>query len=143
MAVSPTLAHMLSSAVGTGEDFNERMDIVRAVRHGLPAAVVDNLVADGALSYAEIDRVVLPRKTLAHRKQLGLLTPDQSDRMVRVARIIADAQDCFGSAEKAHQWLRRPTAALAGEVPLHLLDTEEGARAVETLLLKIGHGIAA
>jgi uncharacterized protein (DUF2384 family) len=32
---------------------------------------------------------------------------------------------------------------LAGERPLDLLDTDEGAREVETLLGRISHGIAA
>jgi len=53
------------------------------------------------------------------------------------------AEETFGSQEKAGVWLRRPTTVLAGERPLHLLDTDEGAREVETLLGRISHGIAA
>jgi uncharacterized protein (DUF2384 family) len=49
----------------------------------------------------------------------------------------------FGGREKAGVWLRRPTTALGGECPLLLLDTDEGARAVETLLGPIAHRIAA
>ena len=87
--------------------------------------------------------MVLPRKTLANRKKLGALTAEQSDRLLRVARVIAAAEDTFGGKEKAGAWLRRRTTALAGEQPLDMLDTEEGAREVETLLARIGHGIAA
>ena len=73
----------------------------------------------------------------------GTLTPEQSDRLVRVARVIASAEETFGSRDKACTWLRRPTTALAGESPLNLLDTDEGAREVETLLGRVAHGIAA
>ncbi len=69
--------------------------------------------------------------------------PEQSDRLVRVARLIGIAEETFGSQTKASIWLRRPTAALAGERPLDLLDTDEGLRQVETLLGCIGHGVAA
>ena len=129
------------SVVGTL--INTQFDLIRAVRAGLPVNAVHALMHSGRLSRAETDRVVLPRKTLAHRERIGTLTTDQSDRLMRVARIFAVAEEVFGTREKAHQWLRRPTRALANEVPLDLLDTEEGAREVEIILGRIAHGIAA
>ncbi|MCX5493485.1 DUF2384 domain-containing protein [Kaistia dalseonensis] len=118
-------------------------DLIAAVRHGLPVAAVDHVIATGRMTLAEVDEVVLPRKTLSHRKKIGRLTADQSDRLMRAARVIAAAEDTFGSREKAATWLRRPTTALAGVAPLSLLDTSEGALQVETLLGRIDHGIAA
>ena len=119
------------------------LDLVSLIRRGLPVGAVQFVLDTGRLTLAELDRIVLPRKTLANRRRLGTLTPEQSDRLVRVARVLAAAEETFGSREKAGTWLRRPTAALAGEAPLDLLDTDEGARAVETLLGRVGHGIAA
>jgi putative toxin-antitoxin system antitoxin component (TIGR02293 family) len=109
----------------------------------LPATAIDYVVKIGKLTPAEVDRVVIPRKTLAYRRTQGTLTADQSDRFVRVARIISLAEDTFANPTKAATWLRRATSALNGEKPLDLLDTEEGAREVETLLTRIAHGIAA
>jgi len=114
-----------------------------AVRSGLPVAAADLLVSSGALTASELDALVLPRKTLANRRKIGILNPEQSDRLTRVTRIIAIAEETFGSPEKAHKWLRRPTAALENHAPLRLLDTDEGTRLVETLLGRISHGIAA
>jgi putative toxin-antitoxin system antitoxin component (TIGR02293 family) len=113
------------------------------VRRGLPVGAVQFVLDSGFLTLAELDRIVLPRKTLANRRKLGTLTPEQSDRLVRVARVIAAAESTFGSRDRAGTWLRRPTTALGGESPLDLLDTDEGAREVETLLGRITHGIAA
>jgi putative toxin-antitoxin system antitoxin component (TIGR02293 family) len=113
------------------------------MRRGLPVGAVQFVLDSGCLTPAELDRIVLPRKTLANRRKLGTLRPEQSDRLVRVARVLAAAEDTFGSREKAGHWLRRPTTALAGKCPLDLLDTDEGAREVETLLGRIAHGIAA
>ena len=119
------------------------MDVVRLVRQGLPVSAVQFVLDSGRLTAGELDRVVLPRKTLANRRKLGTLTPEQSDRLIRVARLLAAAEQTFGSQTQAGTWLRRPTAALAGERPLDMLDTDEGAREVETLLGRIDHGIAA
>ena len=116
---------------------------VAAVRQGLSLDLVDDVLADGRLTAAELDRLALPRKTLAHRRTLGQLTAEQSDRLVRILRVIEAAEETFGDPAKAHTWLRRPTSALDNQAPLDLLDTDIGAREVETLLTRIAHGIAA
>lgn len=118
-------------------------DLIEAVRRGFPVQAVEHVIETGRMTLAEIDEVVLPRKTLSHRRKIGTLTTEQSDRLIRAARVIAEAEETFGSQEKAGKWLRRPTTALSGEKPLALLDTTEGAAQVEALLGRIAHGIAA
>ena len=112
------------------------------VREGLPLSVVDQALADGRISGAELDRLALSRKTLAHRRSIGSLTPDQSDRLSRLLRMIEEAEATFGDRATAHTWLRRPTALLDGEAPLERLDTDIGTRQVEAILGRIAHGLA-
>ncbi len=95
------------------------------------------------ITLGEVNELILPKRTLSRRRQAGTLTPDQSDKLARVARVVAKAEKTFGNKEKARRWLRRPTAPLNNEEPLKLLDTEAGARMVEDLLVRIDHGIAA
>ena len=118
-------------------------NLIARVRSGLPVDAVDAVLADGWLTLSDLDGIVLPRKTLSHRRKLGLLTPDQSDRLSRVSRIIALAREAFGNDDKTKAWLRRPTAPLGGESPLQILDTDQGIREVEVLLGRISHGLAA
>jgi putative toxin-antitoxin system antitoxin component (TIGR02293 family) len=126
-----------------GVEVRSGFDLARAVRRGLPVGAAQHVLDSGRLTAAEMDKVVLPRRTLANRRKIGALTAEQSDRFIRAARLLANAEETFGSREKAGLWLRRPTKALGGERPLDLLDTEEGAREVEILLGRISHGIAA
>ncbi|HEX3982933.1 MAG TPA: antitoxin Xre/MbcA/ParS toxin-binding domain-containing protein [Acidisoma sp.] len=143
MNTSIAATDVMGGIAALGPEGRADADIIPLIRRGLPVASIEFILGSGRLTLAELDRIVLPRKTLMNRRKLGLLTPEQSDRLVRVARLIAAAEETFGSAEKAHQWLRRPTTALGGEKPLDLLDTDEGARRVDVLLGRIGHGIAA
>jgi putative toxin-antitoxin system antitoxin component (TIGR02293 family) len=113
------------------------------VREGLSLAVVDKALDEGRISLAELDRLALSRKTLAHRRGLGSLTPDQSDRFSRLLRMIEETESTFGDPGKAHSWLRRPSALLDGEAPLDRLDTDIGTRQVEAILGRIAHGLAA
>ncbi|MBE7211174.1 MAG: DUF2384 domain-containing protein [Gluconacetobacter diazotrophicus] len=130
-------AAILGSAVDAG------LGLAQLVRRGLPADAVRFMLESGRLSPVELDRIVLPRRTLAHRRRLGTLTPEQSDRLVRVARVLAMAEDTFGNQAEAAIWLRRRNTALSGEQPIDLLDTDGGTREVETLLGRIAYGIAA
>jgi putative toxin-antitoxin system antitoxin component (TIGR02293 family) len=143
MTSSTTTLDIVGGAAIVGVRVTEVMDMVRLVRRGLPVGAVEFMLDTGRLTLTELDQIVMPRKTLANRRKLGTLTPEQSDRLVRVARVLAATEETFGNRDKADRWLRRPTTALAGERPLDLLDTDEGARVVETLLGHIAHGIAA
>lgn len=126
-----------------GIEISHGLDLARAVRRGFPAQAVQHLLDNGRLSLTELDQVVMPRKTWSNRRRAGVLTPEQSDRLMRVARVLALAEETFADQAKGHAWLRRATTSLGGERPLDLLDTEEGAREVETVLGRIAHGIAA
>ena len=143
MSTHLTAFDIVGGVAVVGGNVAAGVDLVRLVRRGLPVGAVQFMLDSGVMSPAELDRIVLPRRTLANRRRLGTLTPEQSDRLVRVARVIAAAEETFGSREKAGTWLRRATTVLAGESPLDLLDTDEGAREVETLLGRIAHGIVA
>ena len=83
----------------------------------------------------EVTKVLgLAARTLARRKHQRLLTPMESDRLYRLARITCIAIEVLGSPEKATHWLERPNRALGGEVPLSILDTDIGVRQVEIVL---------
>lgn len=143
MNVQVSAMDLVGGSAVIGDTADSGISLARLIRRGLPVGAVQFVLDSGRLTLAELDRIVLPRKTLAHRRKLGTLTAEQSDRLVRVARVLAEAEETFGSQGKAAAWLRRPTNALGEESPLELLDTDEGAREVEILLGHIAHGIAA
>ncbi len=118
-------------------------DLALLVEKRLPATAVKALVR-GGLSDAEVYRLILPRRTLAHRlaKHQSLST-DESDKAVRVARITAMAEQAFGEPERAWRWLRKPKRRFAGKTPVEMLATEAGARLVDEMIGQIEHGIFA
>ena len=71
----------------------------------------------------------------------GTLDAPTSDRLYRLSKVIAIAEEVLEGAANATSWLRRPQPALAGQVPLDLLVTQAGADAVETLLRRIDFGV--
>ncbi len=124
------------------QEIRSDLELVEMLRDGLPISAVDAVVRGGTLTPQEVESLVIPRRTLAHRRQKKQrLSPEESDRLARIARISALAEETFQNLEKAARWLRKPNRALGGAVPLQLLSMGEGARLVEETLGQIAHGI--
>jgi len=84
----------------------------------------------------------MTESTLTRRKRSRQsFTTQESDRLYRVARIIALAFEVFGEEDMAQKWMKRPNAELQGEIPLNLLSTEIGASLVKDELYRILDGI--
>jgi len=125
-----------------GLEVRSEADLIKVLDQGIPLDALAELTQ--SLSAEEVDRLIIPRRTLSHRKARNqMLSRAESERALRVASILALAEETFANKDKAHIWLRRATSALAGERPIDLLDCETGGRLVEQLLHRIGHGVAA
>lgn len=130
------------SGEGRGNSASARADAREAVRKGLPYSAFETLVAALGLAASELSRVLyIPERTLARRRTSKQLPPDESDRVVRAARVLLQAQSVFANDKTAAEWLKRPNRALGNEVPLTLLDTDMGAREVEEVINRIRYGI--
>jgi putative toxin-antitoxin system antitoxin component (TIGR02293 family) len=117
-------------------------EIRDAVRNGLPYSSLEALRTSLDLSLKELGVILgIPERTIARRKDEQHLTAAESDRLYRIARILAHAVSVLGTLEKARLWLKRPNRALGDETPLTLLDTDLGARQVEETLFRIVYGI--
>ena len=115
--------------------------ILRIVEGRLAPSVIKRLASLG-LERAEIDSVVIPSRTLQHRRsRREKLTVEESDRVLRVIRVLSLAESVYGSRERALAWLREPNPRLDGRAPLSLLKTDTGSRIVEELLVQIDEGM--
>ncbi len=117
-------------------------EVVGVLRDGFPYEWLEK--AADRLGVSRTSLAVLlgvPERTLARRKREGKLRPGESDRLFRLFRIVFRAEEVFGEPERAHRWLRKPNRVLDGEAPINLLDTDFGAKQVETVLGRIEHGV--
>jgi len=116
-------------------------DLRSAIRDGFPPEVVRKLMESAGLTLQELAaHLDLSPRSLQRRRQRGRLASYESDRLYRLARIVALAKYYLGDPETAGQWLKRANRALGGQIPLELVDTEPGARSVEDVLGRIAYG---
>ena len=135
----------LVEALGGRKVFKRRIanldELREAVKAGLPYASLEALIGKLGLGREEAAAALhSPQRTIARRKKEQRLQADESDRVLRLARISAQAMATLGSKEKAAEWLRRPNRALGNRPPLDLIDNDIGIRQIEEILGRIAHG---
>lgn len=126
-----------------GAEAGSEQEVVRLVERGLPIRVLNRLVQRG-LSRQEIGSVIIPPRTLKHRRSRHQpLSREESERAVRTARILARAQLVMGDEDTALAWLRAPRQRFQGRTPMEMLASESGGRLVEQMLIQIDQGMFA
>ena len=140
--------HVLKDTIallGIRPPLNESFGLMNVIRKGLPTTSLDHLSKQLGLSSSTIVvELGLAKRTYARKvEKHELLSTEQTERVVRLARVFAYAKHVFGSEEKARRWMQKPSRALGGEVPLRLLDTDVGGNAVIDELGRIDYGVFA
>lgn len=129
-----------SSILGGGVQGEE--ELISLLRRGLPFAALERTMEAFSLSREEVGAALsLPARTLVRRKQTQQLAAAESDRLYRLSRILAHAENVLGGKKQAAQWLHRANRALNGAIPMTLLDTEIGATQVDDVLGRLEHGV--
>lgn len=115
-------------------------DLREAIREGFPHAVLGELMQASGLTLKELAGALDLSIRSLQRRRRGRLARFESDRLYRMARLIALARETLGNGTRASHWLKRTNRALGGVAPLAAIDTELGARQVENLLGRIAYG---
>jgi putative toxin-antitoxin system antitoxin component (TIGR02293 family) len=115
---------------------------LKAVEAGLPVATMDDFVAASGIKLKDVLEVVIPLRTLKHRKaRKESLTLDESDKLVRLVSVYDLAVQVFGEKDKAVYWLGEPKRRFEGRTPIQMMRTGLGTGMVEEMLVQIGEGM--
>jgi putative toxin-antitoxin system antitoxin component (TIGR02293 family) len=116
-------------------------EMKKLIEHGLPGQSLRALGLRLELTNKELgDAVLIPERTLIARQKRATLPVDESDRVFRLARLVASTFAAFDNPEKARRWLRKPNRSLGGQTPLDAGRTSAGERQVEDALGRIMYG---
>lgn len=117
--------------------------VAEQVRQGLPVeAFAKALDFTDLPTEAVLKATSISERTLARRRREGRFDPLESERVVRLGRILDKVDELFeGDRRAARRWIREPHRALDDKTPLELMETEPGAREVEALIGRLEHGV--
>ncbi len=120
-------------------------ELIRQVGRGFSFQLLAAFESCSGIPLAEIASIMaIPPRTLARRKASGRLTPDESEKLLRLSSVFEQAVDLFeGDEVGARRWLTTAKKALENQTPLEYSRTELGTREVENLIGRLEHGVFA
>jgi len=127
-----------------GIEARSLMELAEAVAQGLPKtalrSTVKHVFSEPADQVKFLYRVI-PEATFKRRQ--GRLSPAESERTERLARVVATADYTLEDKAAARAFLTTPHWKFGGKTPIETSLTELGARHVEELLFSIAFGLPA
>jgi putative toxin-antitoxin system antitoxin component (TIGR02293 family) len=138
------IGDVLGGARVLGRRVASILELNDAVERGLPKSTLRNVAkrvfADPA-DQRRIMRQIVPEATYKRRR--GRLSPSESERTERMARVIAMAEYIWEDSEQSRRFLTTPHAELGGHSPIEAARTELGARQAEEVMARLLYGLPA
>ena len=117
-------------------------ELIRKIQKGLRFSELETLQNSIDLPFEQLAaKLAMSRSTLQRRKVSGRLSPDESDKVMRLSRLLEHATNVFGDIQRARAWLKFPQRGLGGAIPLDYAETEVGAREVDDFLGRIEYSV--
>ena len=103
-----------------------------------------HLIKTTDISASEIASILhTSERTLRRYTTETLLNPEQSERIIELARLFSRGSEVFGSLDNFKTWMNSTIVALGNIKPKELLDTSLGIEILQEELGRIEHGIFA
>jgi putative toxin-antitoxin system antitoxin component (TIGR02293 family) len=123
---------------------NTEQMLIDVVRAGVPKAAYDRALLTTGISPDELAGFLhISPRTLRRYVSNQILPPEQSERMVALARLYTRGEEVFGSLERFKDWMSRPQLVSGEKSPTSLLDTSIGIGMITDELGRIEHGVFA
>jgi len=138
-----SIAEVMGGTTILGRRIRSIGELEKSISEGLPKRALRLAVERIYSSKGEARRAmfrIVPEATFKRRTRLS---PAESERTERLARIIAAAEHTWSHRDDAREWLTRAHPELGRRTPLETAMTELGARRVEELLDRIFYGTPA
>ena len=139
----PSAADVIGYAASVGVQVRDTQELIERVERGLAYGAFKRLVELLEVPNSTLTELLqIPSRTLTRRRQAGRLAPDESERLLRISRVLDAAVELSeGDRSRALRWLQSPNRALNGDTPLHMAKTEIGAHEVEDLIGRLEYGV--
>ena len=134
------------TAMNNTNFFNNKMLIIRTIRHGLPFSIFQKIKNSAPFTDEDWARYLnVSSKTLQrHRKEAQYhFKPIHTEKIIELAEVTQLGVEVFDSQDQFYSWLHTPSYALGQYKPAELLKDSYGKELVMAELYRIDQGIFA
>lgn len=115
---------------------------IHLIRKGVPRKAIDRLISATGFTEDEMSSLLhISKRTLQRRDPQTLLNPEQSERLIEIAKLYSKGSDAFGNLENFRHWMSQEIISLGNKKPKDFLDTSLGINMLLDELGRIEHGV--
>ncbi len=112
------------------------------IEKGIPKRSLQRAKRATGFTYVILGRLLsVSAKTIERKKPNERFDDTASERLIKLAEIIALGREALGSDEALQQWLLRPLRPLGGKQPVEIMKNMYGLEAVKQLLGRAKYGV--
>ena len=138
----PTFKTFLGGKSISLSDASNKHQFIAIIKDGIEKKSLDFLMEKTGLTSEEMASIIhTSERTLRRYTDTTLLNPEQSERVIELARLYARGSEVFGSLESFNNWINKPIMAFGGKKPKSFFDTSMGIEILLEELGRIEHGI--
>jgi putative toxin-antitoxin system antitoxin component (TIGR02293 family) len=127
-----------------GKKAGRELDFDEEIKRGFRSEVFLSFKTKTGLPNSVLSRILgVSDRSINRYHQSQRLKPLASDRLYRMAKVLALAESVLEDREQALSWMSSNQKGLGNRKPFDLVETDAGAREVEEELLRIEHGFVA
>lgn len=117
-------------------------ELLEMLSEGFPYPSLEQFLAWSGMGISETAKYLrVSSSQLGRRRQAGRLKPDESERLLCLAELLAHAVELLQERADAVWWLTSPAFGLGGRIHIEYARTEWGAREVHDLIGRINDGV--
>ncbi|MEC5319238.1 antitoxin Xre/MbcA/ParS toxin-binding domain-containing protein [Brenneria populi subsp. brevivirga] len=126
----------------SGLNASDGVGLIRQISEGLEGEVANRVAKWANISQIDLRQLAGIPSTTFNRGLKHRFNASQSERLVRVIRVIDRTVTLFeGDKTAAQKWLNEPNRGLNWQTPAELISSETGAYEVLQLITRIEHGV--
>lgn len=121
---------------------NDENYFIELIRKGVPKQAIDEIISKTGISEEEIASILhISRRTIQRKNPDEVLNPEQSERLIELARLFTKGTEVFGDLESVKEWMDSKILTLGNKKPKEFLDTSLGIMLLFDELGRIEHGV--
>lgn len=125
-----------------GLNNSDGVALLGQIQDGLDGKVVGLIIDWAKITQNDLRKMSGIPSTTFSRSVKARFSADQSERLVRIIRVIDRAVELFeGDKVAAQKWLNESNRALGWKMPVELMASETGAYEVMKLITRLEHGV--
>ncbi len=137
-----SLIEILGGKRALGVKVRQEDDLMKQIHQGLPYRTLESVMERMEMEMAFVIALLgVTARTLQRRQTENVLTKDESDVVVRLAKLYERTVKVLGDPREARAWLHQPNITLGNKTPLEMMDNAIGEGRVHALLGRIEQGV--